>query len=236
QNAKGVDDEPKRRLEYSADHLTVHYNEDGDVDKVTGEPNARVVSSTEYSRTTTTTDRIDLEFESKNHETALKTAYAHGHALLESKPITAAPGGQLPDTRVLRSELIEMKMRPGSREIETVSTLEAGQVEFIPNQPGGRRRQMDGARIYITYGQRNLIQSFPAIKVATRRDPPTPKGPSRTWSDDLRADFDPKTGQMVRMKQWNNFRYVEGARQAVAAEAMLEQDSSRITLTNAARV
>src|SRR5262249_6710206 len=107
--AKGVDFDPKRHVEYSADHLTVHYTGEGDVDKVTGEPNGRLVSSAESGRTTATADRLDLEFASKDHQSALKTAYAHGHAIVESKPIAAAAGSQLPDTRVMRSELIEMK-------------------------------------------------------------------------------------------------------------------------------
>ena len=58
---------------------------------MTGEPNARLVSSTEYARTTSTADRFDLEFESKDHQSTLKTAYARGHAMVESKPIAAAP-------------------------------------------------------------------------------------------------------------------------------------------------
>ena len=52
--------------------------------------------------------------------------------------------------------------------------------------------QMDGERLYITYGERNLIRSFRSVKVETRSDPATPKGaPSKTWSDNLLADFDP---------------------------------------------
>ena len=51
-------------------------------------------------------------------------------------------------------------------------------------------RQMDGERLYITYGERNLIRSFRSVKVETRSDPATPKGaPSKTWSDNLLADF-----------------------------------------------
>ncbi len=237
QKAKGVDMDPKRHVEYSADHLIVHYSEDGDVDKVTGEGNARLVSSTEYARTTTTTDRVDLGFESKDHETTLKTALAHGHALVESKPIAAPAGEQLPDTRVLRSETIEMKMRPGGHEIETVETQTPGHLEFIPNHPGPRRRQMDGEKLYITYGQRNLVRNFRSVNVETRSDPAKPTdSPSQTWSKNLEADFDPKTGQMVQMRQWDDFRYVEGTRKAVAKKATLEQDNNRMTLETAARV
>jgi len=237
QNAKGVDMDPKRHVEYSADHLIVHYSDTGDVDKVTGERNARLVSSTEFARTTTTTDRVDLEFESKNHESTLKTAFAHGHGLVESKPIAAPPGLQLPDTRILRSEVIEMKMRPGGREIDAVETQTPGHLEFLPNHPGARRRQMDGEKLFITYGQRNLVRNFRSMNVETRSDPAKPSdSPSQTWSKNLEADFDPKTGQMVQMRQWDNFRYVEGIRKAVAQKATLEQDSNRITLETAARV
>jgi lipopolysaccharide export system protein LptA len=237
QNAKGVDMDPKRHVEYSADHLIVHYSETGDVDKVTGERNARLVSSTEYARTTTTSDRVDLDFESKNHETTLKTALAHGHAIVESKPISAPAGQQLPDTRVLRSEAIEMKMRPGGREIDAVETQAPGHLEFLPNHPGSRRRQMDGEKLYITYGQRNMVRNFRSVNVETRSDPAKPTGsPSQTWSKNLEADFDPKSGQMVQMRQWDDFRYVEGTRKAVAKKATLEQDNNRITLETAARV
>jgi lipopolysaccharide export system protein LptA len=237
QNAKGVDMDPKRHVEYSADHLIVHYSDTGDVDKVTAERNARLVSSTQYSRTATTGDRVDLDFESRNHETTLRTALAHGHALVESKPIAAPPGAQLPDTRVLRSEEIEMKMRPGGHEIETVNTHTPGHLEFLPNHPGSRRRQMDGDQLFITYGERNLVRSFRSVNVTTRSDPAKPTdSPSQTWSKNLEADFDPKTGQMVRMRQSDDFRYVEGARKAVAQKATLEQDNNRITLETAARV
>ncbi len=237
QKAKGVDLDPKRRLEYEADHLTVHYTEDGIIDKVTGEPNARLVSSTEYARTTTTTDRIDLEFEDQDGEGAvLKTALARGHSVVESKPIAAPAGQTLPDTRVLRSEAIDMKMRPGGKEIETVSTQTPGHIEFIPNHPGARGRQLDGSRLDIAYGERNQIRSFRSVDVETHSDPAKPAGaPVQTWSKNLLADFDPKTGQMTRMRQWENFRYVEGDRKAVASKATLEQDTGRITLENAAR-
>jgi lipopolysaccharide export system protein LptA len=236
-SAKGVDLDPDRHLEYSADHVVVHYTPDGDIDKVSGEPNARLVSSTQYAQTTTTTDRIDLEFDTGNRQTTLKTAFAHGHGYIESKPTGAPAGAQLPDTRILRSDVIEMKMRPGGKEIDTISTRSPGHLEFLPNHPGPRRRQMDGDRLYITYGQRNMVQSFRSVDVKTHSDPATAKGaPSETWSKNLLAEFNPKTGEMSRMRQWDDFRYVEGDRKAVAKQATLDQDSGRMTLETAARI
>src|SRR5260370_5290025 len=198
QKAKDVDMDPKRHLEYSADRLTVHYSETGDVDKVTGESNARLVSSTEYARTTTTADRVDLDLESPQHQSTLKNAFAHGHAIVESKPIAAPAGQQLADTRVLRSDQISMQMKPGGREIDTVETQAPGHLEFLPHHPGPRHRQMDGDRLYITYGERNQIRNFRSVHAATRSDAVKPTDPpSQTWSKNLEADFDPKTGQMT---------------------------------------
>lgn len=237
QKATGVDMDPKRHLEYSADRLTVHYSDTGDVDKVTGESNARLVSSTEYARTTTTADRVDLELESPQHQSTLKNAFAHGHAIVESAPIAAPAGGQLADTRVLRSDQIAMKMKPGGREIETVETQAPGHLEFLPNHPGPRHRQMDGDRLYITYGERNQIRNFRSVNAATRSDAVKPTDPpSQTWSKNLEADFDPKTGQMAQMRQSGDFRYVEGARKAVAKTATLDQSTNRIKLETEARV
>jgi lipopolysaccharide export system protein LptA len=237
QNAKGIDVDGNRSTEYSADRLTVNYTPEGDVDKVNGEPNARVVSTTEAASTTTTSNKIDLAFESENHKTILKSAFASGHAEVESKPLAGAAGKPLPDTRILRSEMIELKMQPDGREIAEVNTHSPGHIDFLPNQPGGRRRQMDGDRIYITYGPRNIIQSFRSENVRTRTDPATKSGaPLETSSKNMLAEFDPGSGQMLRIKQSDDFRYTEGQRRAVASQATLEQNTNVVILETGARV
>src|ERR1700685_3950997 len=82
-----------------------------------------------------------------------------------------------------------------------------------------------------------MVQSFRSVEVSSRSEPATPNGaPSQTWSKNLLADFDPKTGQIAHMKQWDDFRYVEGDRKAVAKEAALDQASSRMTLETGARI
>src|SRR6185503_563480 len=105
-----------------------------------------------------------------------------GHAQVESKPLATAPGQLLADTRILRSDVIEVKMRPGGHEVAELFTVAPGHVEFVPNHPGSRRRQMDGERIYLTYGARNVIQSFRSMNVETKTDPAKPSGaPQQTW-------------------------------------------------------
>jgi lipopolysaccharide export system protein LptA len=238
--ARGVDEYPKRKLQYAADELRVNYSEQGEVERVSGKTNARLVSISDGSETTMTSDAVDLDFETVNNESVLKKAVGNGHAMIESKPI-AAPDGKLPETRVVRSQLIEVQMRPGGREIEMVQTLAPGRLDFIPNQPIQRQRRLDAARMTMKYGPANQLQSFRAVDVQTETEPSAEeraKKPavSKTRSKNMSAEFDPKTGQMKHMEQWDGFIYEEGDRRATANRAELDQDRNLMTLDKAARV
>jgi lipopolysaccharide export system protein LptA len=56
-----------------------------------------------------------------------------------------------------------------------------------------------------------------------------------TWSKDLSAEFDEKTGDLEKMEQWDDFRYEEGERRAKAQKAILTAPKDEIMLTGAAR-
>jgi lipopolysaccharide export system protein LptA len=71
----------------------------------------------------------------------------------------------------------------------------------------------------------------PRLKDA-KEDPP----PALTWSKEMRAEFDPKTNQLAKLEQWNDFRYEEGTRKAKADRALLEQAQNIIHLTGSSRV
>ena len=237
--AQGTDEYPNRKLEYGADELRVHYSEDGEVERVSGKANVRVVSASAGSRTTVTGDFVDLDFETVGEESVLKKVLAHGHAAVESKPL-AGPGGKLPETRVLSSEKIELRMRPGGREAETVQTQAPGRLEFLPNQPGHRHRTLDAENMLITYGPENQIQSFRASNVETVTDPTdeerAKKRPvSKTRSKNMTAEFDAR-GQVTRMEQWDDFNYEQGERRARANRAVMEAGRNLITLEKSARV
>ncbi len=86
------------------------------------------------------------------------------------------------ETRVLRSEVIHLNMRPGGKDIDTVETDGAGTVDFLPNRAGQPKRFMQGDRIWIAYGAENRIQSFRAVNASTRTDKPGYAG-SATHAD-----------------------------------------------------
>src|SRR5262249_28660270 len=60
--------------------------------------------------------------------------------------------------------------------------------------------------------------------------------PSLTSSREMLAVFAPRSGEMIRLEQWGDFRYEEGERKARCERALLDQASNRITLLQNARV
>jgi LPS export ABC transporter protein LptC/lipopolysaccharide transport protein LptA len=238
-NATGVQDEPGRKVEYSADVLNMVMDEKGQVTRIDGTPNAHLVSTSDTGKTNVTSDRAVMDFTPGDHESTLTTAAAMGHAVVESTPI-AKPGAAVPDTRVLKSDTIYLHMRAGGREIDNVETAAAGTLDFIPNAPGKPRRLLTGDRMWIAYGPNNAIDNFRSIAVQTRTDNPPRKpgekrAPTLTWSKDLLAHFDPKTQQLSSMEQNNDFRYQEGDRNAKADKASLDQVNNTMTLIGSAR-
>jgi len=238
--AQGTDEYPKRKIEYAADEVQVVYNDQGDIERITGRHNARLVSSSQGSETTMTSDVVELELATANDESVLKKARGSGHAMIMSKPVAGADG-KLPETHVVHSDIIDVKMRDGGREVESVETQAPGRLDFLPNQPMQHQRRLDAERMTMVYGPSNQLESFRAVKARTETEPNAEerakKRPgSKTRSENLSATFDPKTGQMKRMEQRDDFFYEDGDRKATAKRATLEQDSNLMTLDSAARV
>jgi lipopolysaccharide export system protein LptA len=181
-----------------------------------------------------------MDFTESGDESVLTRAFAHQKTTLEAKPLPAA-GRPLPETRVLRSEIVEMLMRPGGREIATVETKAPGTLEFIPNRPVQRRRTLTGDHFFITYGARNQLESFKATNAETRSEPAAQdlsknRAVAVTRSKSLEARFAPDTGQLATLEQWDDFTYEEGERKARAAHATLDQAANHVLLEKSARM
>ncbi len=239
--AKGTDRRPGRNLEYSANQLNVEFNDSNQIQKITGVDQARVVSNGDTSQTTIASDRVVMNFETTDSDSILQTAVAQGHSTMESKPVIK-PGVNPSDTRVLKSDTIRTKMRPGGQEIEAVETDGPGAIEFIPNRAEQAHRWMNGDHIWMTYGPKNTIQSFRSIAATTRTQKPKLKNaketpaPALTWSKNLVATFQPNSSQLATLDQAGDFRYQEGARQAKADRALLDQPNNIINLIGGARI
>ncbi len=246
-HAHGVDTYPKRHLNYAADMLHLVYDENGELQKMTGVGNAHLTSESKGSETTVKANNVDLYFESDNGENVLRRTIANGNGYVEAKP-EPQPNGKLAETKIIHSETIELKMRKGGHELEEVQTHVPSTLELLPNQPSQHHRILHGAEMTIVYGAQNQLQSFRSTKVTTDTDPLPPPPPkpgqkpkqqilavAHTTSDNMTAEFDPKTGQMKRMKQWGQFNYEEGDRHAIGDVATLENDTNIMDIDKNAR-
>jgi lipopolysaccharide export system protein LptA len=231
--------EPGRRLEYAADQVYIDFGRSGSIEKITGEGHARMASTERTSRTTVSARRFNLEFDAASEPSLLRRSLAEGEARVESVPL-ATKGSAGTQTRVLRSEGIELLMEPGGREIQSLRTQAPGVIEFIPNQPDQSRRRLEGERIWIAYGPENRIRSLDATNAATRTEPPRPAGkpappPTLTWSKQLRAEFDTQGRELAQLDQWGDFRYEQGDRRGRAERAVFAASENQIRLTGSAR-
>ncbi|MDQ1473001.1 MAG: lipopolysaccharide export system protein LptA [Bryobacterales bacterium] len=241
-NAVGSDKRPGKELDYTAGQLHVQYNEDGEMEKLNGSAGAKLISHGNGSVTTMTGDTVDLLFNTETGESELASAIAKGNSAIESKP-PPDPKGATGDTKLLKSDVLNLFMKPGGRDLDRVVTHTPGTLEFVPNQVARHRRILKSSEMDIRYGQKSEIQSFHAVAANTETHPSEEdrkkKKPNLaiayTSSKVLDAVFD-ESAQLKSMKQTGDFKYVEGPRKAQSEVATLEQDRNVMNLENHARV
>ncbi len=239
QNGRGVEEKDGRTVDFAADHLGLDFADHMVIRHIEGEQHAKLVSTSAAGRTTATGDHIDMNFEVSPKESTLTSAVTTGNSVAESVPVSA-PGSSA-ETRVLRSDTIRMKMRPGGKDIASAETDGPATLDFLPMRPDQPKRNLKGDKVWIAYGEQNRIESFRSTNVTTRTEkPPTAKQPNPppaiTSSKDIFAAFDPKTNELARVEQKNDFRYQEGDRQARADSATLDQQKDLMTLDGKARL
>ncbi|MGA3095427.1 MAG: LPS export ABC transporter periplasmic protein LptC [Bryobacteraceae bacterium] len=238
--ARGTDTYPDRSVQYSADWVLADFDDEGVTRKITGRNGAQLTSTSPTTTTEVKAGAVDMDFASRNDESVLERVSATDNAVVTSRPLPA-PGRQLTETHVLRSQVVEVKMREGGRDMETVVTHAPGTLEFLPNLPAQHHRTLDGNDMVIAYAPQNRIQSFHTTNARTRTDPTDEEKrrnqvASFTASRELAARFDPKTSKMSSMEQTGAFTYEEGDRRARAAKATLDSDQNVILLETSARV
>ena len=254
----GTDEREDKHTDYSADRMTALFDDNGNMVNIVAENNAKVTSSQPGARTTLTANRADLRFavEAKQvngveaDSSDLHLVLADGHAIAQSDPLPQ-PGVQIAESRYLRSEHIELEMKPGGKDLKEIRTSSQAQLEFKPNRPDQSHRILDASHLRILYGEGSYVDTFLAWNVATHTDksgeklkeslpkdgkPPAAPTPALTWSDLMTTKFTPDTNQIATIDQTGNFKYQEGTRKASAAKAFLEQTVNRMTLTTGAQV
>jgi lipopolysaccharide export system protein LptA len=220
---------PGKKVEFGAKDLHLLFDEHMTINYILAEPEASLVSTTATTRTTVTADRLDLKFAAMDKESVLTDASATGKSVVTAEPVLR-PAVPAPETRVLKSDIIRMFMRPGGEEIERVETGGPGTLDFLPNRPEQPKRNLKGDMIWIYYGPENRIEHFRSTNVTTRTET---KIPRITQSKELLAYFD-TVSVLTRMEQNIDFHYEEGDRRANARKATFEQAKDLLTLDGSA--
>lgn len=234
--AKGEDLQPGRKLNYAAGKLWLHFGDKGAMEKIEGQEAAHLETLTASGRTVVNAGRVDMQFNTSSGDSLLDKATAKGNTVVESFPLLRGAGEQ-PSDRVLKSDVVDVQMRPDGHEIESLVTQTPGQIEFLPKSPRQRYRRLNGERFWITYGANNQLEKFRATSVQTLTKALKKGDPDRrTTSQDLVALFDPKTGDMQTLEQSTNFHYDEGPRHARSHNARLDSATDRIYLKGNARL
>ena len=242
-NARGIDKEPKKQLEYAGDLVHVRYNDDGEMEKLEATGNAKLISHAVASNTTVTGNRVDLFFTMNSKgESELSSAAVNGNGRVESIPIDD-PKGKTADTKIIAAEVMDLHMKPGGKELDRVQTHAPGALEFLPHQATRHRRVVKGFRMTINYAAKNEVQAFhsansetetyPTEEEKKRKKPVTTV--SYTSSKGLDAAFDEK-GQLKEIRQQENFKYVEGDRKAQADFAIFDNAKNTMLLDKNARM
>ncbi|MBK5293795.1 MAG: LPS export ABC transporter periplasmic protein LptC [Acidobacteriia bacterium] len=237
--ASGEDAVPGRRMKFGADQMHLDLSAKSEIEKITGVGKARLETLSDGGQTIIRTDQVVLDFEVRDKESILRKALAHGGSVLESHPVAKA--GEPKASRILRSEVVEIQMRPDGEEIEMMQTHSPGTLDLTPGKAGQPKRQLTAERMTMVYGAKNQLRSFRGVQVTTKTMKPAmakqrQPAPALTSSRDMTAEFHPATGEMTRMEQWNDFKYREGEQQATAAKATLDQALNLIVLSTGARV
>jgi lipopolysaccharide export system protein LptA len=239
-HAHGSDRTPGKQLAYAADKAWVFYNDDHNIERIMVEGNAAMTSTGATSETQVNAHHVEMYFDSHEKESQLNHVVCTGDAVVNSKPLPV-PGKTPADAHVLRSQNIDLKMRPGGREIQTVSAHPSGTLEFLPNQPASHHRILQGDDMLIDYGPQNHIEAFHTTNPKTVTDPNAEeqkrnRAVSTTASKELNARFEAQTNQLSFLEQTGNFSYQEGDRKAHANKATLDEKQNVMVLEGAAAV
>ncbi|MCS7025785.1 MAG: LPS export ABC transporter periplasmic protein LptC [Bryobacteraceae bacterium] len=238
-DAKGSDTAPHRKIEYAAGELTLHFSANSEIERIVGRTNARLVTTATQAVTTVETNQVEMEFEAHRDDSVLKKVTARGASRVHSKPLPAGPGRAPLESKSLRSEVIELAMRPGGQEIETMDAPLASVLEFLPQAPNQKQRRIEGEAFHFAYAPGNQLESFRARKATTRTENPPkdnkPGPPAITNSAELAAEFNAQ-GELARLEQWGDFRYQEGERRARAERAIFQPQIEQFMLVQQARL
>ena len=145
--ARGVHDDPGRKVEYAADELNMDFDDGMVIRTIEGHDHAQLISTSATARTTVNSDRLDMDFETADKESTLTTAVATGKSVAEATPL---PRAGVPTRRHARSA--QRRDPPGHaarRQGDRArGNRRSGQAR-VPAQPAGSAQTVHAGRSHL---------------------------------------------------------------------------------------
>jgi len=187
-------------------------------------------------------DRVQINLEGPQNVAKNGTATGNVRLSLETTPAdTEANGAKPAETQLsggqntLTASELDFVFRNG-KALQSAQTPGPGKLVLVPATPGEGKREITADRfsmIFDTLGRLTTLRGLDSSHI-TFFPPPGGKTramPQESFSDQMQANLNPATEEMESIRQWGNFRYLDGDRRATAKQAEFESSSQVLTLS-----
>ena len=165
---------------------------------------------------------VKLSFESRraSRSGATTAATAEGQAGTERQELAASQ--------------VQFEFRAGGQDLKAAKTIGAGEIVITPSNPKEGRRVITAGQFVMAFADRNHLERVRGlfhtrVLVEPAADKPSAQ-PQESWSDELDAQLDPTTQQVVTLEQSGNFRFRDGDREAKADRAYYSAQDQMLKL------
>ncbi len=187
-------------------------------------------------------DRIQINFEGPQNVAKNGTATGNVRLSLETPPAaTEANGTKSAETQLsggkntLTASGLDFVFKDG-KALQSAQTPGPGKLVLIPATPGEGKREITADRFSMTFDTLGRLTTLRGLDSSHITFFPPPGGksqaiPQESFADQLQANLNPATEEMESIRQWGNFRYLDGDRRATAKQAEFKSSSQVLTLT-----
>jgi lipopolysaccharide transport protein LptA len=135
----------------------------------------------------------------------------------------------------LTASEVQFEFDPTGPNLREAKTIGPGELVILPSDPKEGKRVITAGQFLMAFDGRNHLERLRGLsrtKVVMEPAADKPSGvPSETWSDELNAQLDTTTQELVTLEQAGHFQFREGERQAKADRAYYIAQDQVLRLT-----
>ncbi|MGH9452693.1 MAG: LptA/OstA family protein, partial [Terriglobia bacterium] len=187
-------------------------------------------------------DRIQINFEGPKNIAKDGTATGNVQlSLVTPAGAAGAKGAKSTETQLsggqntLTASELDFTFRDG-KALQSAHTPGPGKLVLLPGTPGVGKREITAGRLAMSFdslGRLTTLRGFDSSHITFFPAPgeKAQTAPQQSFSDQLQANLNPATEEVETLRQWGNFRYLDGDRHATAKQADYQSSNQTLTLT-----